>query len=176
MRYTLLAACTFSLGMLGCQKVSTDFQVEMEVDKVTGDPTILARGKMSQPYHPLHTGTFNYRYFNIDSGIALDGGGSLGAATLTISGSIFDGSTPDISFEASGIDFLDTAGAIRNVGNLSPIELISVLDHNGRSAPPRHIDVAASRNGGRVGGREAGDSSRRVMRFTGRRVDTGQET
>jgi hypothetical protein len=43
------------------------FQVEMEVDKVTGDPTILSMGKMSQPYHAQHTGAFNYRYFDADS-------------------------------------------------------------------------------------------------------------
>lgn len=43
------------------------FQVEMEVDRETGKSTILAMGKMSPPYHELHTGTFNHRYFNADS-------------------------------------------------------------------------------------------------------------
>jgi hypothetical protein len=43
------------------------FQVEMEVDKKTGDPTILTKGKMSRPYFDLPDGTFNYKYFNADS-------------------------------------------------------------------------------------------------------------
>ncbi len=43
------------------------FQAEMEVDKKTGEPSILAMGTMSPPYLALHTGTFNYRYFSADS-------------------------------------------------------------------------------------------------------------
>lgn len=43
------------------------FQAEMEVDKKTGTPSILAMGTMSPPYLALHTGTFNYRYFTADS-------------------------------------------------------------------------------------------------------------
>jgi len=43
------------------------FQVEMEVDAETGKPTILAMGTMSPPYHEMYTGTFNHRYFNVDS-------------------------------------------------------------------------------------------------------------
>ena len=43
------------------------FQVEMEVDKATGEPTVLAIGKMAQPYHELVDGTFNYKYFSVDS-------------------------------------------------------------------------------------------------------------
>jgi len=43
------------------------FQVEMEIDKVTGEPVILAMGKMSQPYQETPTGLFNLRYFCVDS-------------------------------------------------------------------------------------------------------------
>jgi hypothetical protein len=43
------------------------FQAEMEVDKKTGKPSILAMGTMAPPYLALHTGTFNYRYFSADS-------------------------------------------------------------------------------------------------------------
>jgi len=43
------------------------FQVEMEVDGKTGTPTILAMGKMSPPYQEHHSGTFNHRYFCLDS-------------------------------------------------------------------------------------------------------------
>lgn len=43
------------------------FQVEMEVDQKTGNPTILAVGEMSQPYHQKIPPTFDYRYFNADS-------------------------------------------------------------------------------------------------------------
>lgn len=43
------------------------FQAEMEVDKKTGKPSILAMGTMAPPYMALHTGTFNYRYFTADS-------------------------------------------------------------------------------------------------------------
>jgi len=43
------------------------FQVEMEVDKKTGKPAILATGTMAPPYHALPSGTFNYRYFSVDS-------------------------------------------------------------------------------------------------------------
>ena len=43
------------------------FQVEMEVDAQTGNPAILAMGKMSQPYIETPAGTFNHRYFCIDS-------------------------------------------------------------------------------------------------------------
>lgn len=43
------------------------FQVEMEIDKTTGTPVILAMGKMSPPYHAVHIETFSHRYFNADS-------------------------------------------------------------------------------------------------------------
>ena len=43
------------------------FQVEMEVDKKTGEPTILAIGIMSPPYHEQLDGTFSDKYFNADS-------------------------------------------------------------------------------------------------------------
>ncbi len=43
------------------------FQVEMEIDAETEEPAILAMGKMSKPYHEMHTGTFNHRYFCLDS-------------------------------------------------------------------------------------------------------------
>jgi len=43
------------------------FQVEMEIDRETGDPIILAMGKMSQPYQETPTGIFNHRYFCVDS-------------------------------------------------------------------------------------------------------------
>lgn len=43
------------------------FQVEMEVDRETGDPFILAMGKMSQPYQKTPDGKFNHRYFCADS-------------------------------------------------------------------------------------------------------------
>ncbi len=43
------------------------FQAEMEVDKKTGEPSILSMGTMAPPYLALHTGTFNYRYFTADS-------------------------------------------------------------------------------------------------------------
>jgi hypothetical protein len=43
------------------------FQVEMEVDKKTGNPTILAIGLMSPPYHEPLDGTFSDKYFNADS-------------------------------------------------------------------------------------------------------------
>lgn len=43
------------------------FQVEMEIDKETGTPAILSMGKMAPPYHEMHTGTFNHRYFCADS-------------------------------------------------------------------------------------------------------------
>jgi hypothetical protein len=43
------------------------FQAEMEVNKTTGKPSILAMETMAPPYLALHTGTFNYRYFNADS-------------------------------------------------------------------------------------------------------------
>ncbi len=43
------------------------FQAEMEIDKKTGRPSILAMGTMAPPYLALHTGTFNYRYFSADS-------------------------------------------------------------------------------------------------------------
>lgn len=43
------------------------FQVEMEVDKKTGEPSILAMGTMAPPYLALHMGTFNHRYFDADS-------------------------------------------------------------------------------------------------------------
>ncbi len=47
------------------------FQVEMEVDKETGKPTILSVGKVSPPYHELLEGTFCYKYFDPDSIIDL---------------------------------------------------------------------------------------------------------
>ena len=65
--------------------------------------------------------------FNVAPGVDLNGGAELGSATLTFTGSIFGGGAPDIQFSASGIDFLDTFNGVRNVGNLSPLELISVL-------------------------------------------------
>jgi len=43
------------------------FQAEMEVDKKTGTPTLLAMNKMAPPYHELVDGTFNYKYFSLDS-------------------------------------------------------------------------------------------------------------
>jgi len=43
------------------------FQVEMEVDKKNGEPTILAIGIMSPPYHEPPDGTFSDKYFNADS-------------------------------------------------------------------------------------------------------------
>lgn len=43
------------------------FQVEMEVDAETEEPAILAMGKMTPPYLDMHTGTFNHRYFCLDS-------------------------------------------------------------------------------------------------------------
>lgn len=43
------------------------FQAEMEIDKKTGTPSILAMGTMAPPYLAMPTGTFNYRYFTADS-------------------------------------------------------------------------------------------------------------
>lgn len=43
------------------------FQMEMEIDRQTGQSTVLAVGKMSPPYTELPEGTFNYRCFSPDS-------------------------------------------------------------------------------------------------------------
>jgi len=43
------------------------FQMEMELDRQTGQATILAVGRMSPPYTELPDGTFNYRCFCPDS-------------------------------------------------------------------------------------------------------------
>lgn len=43
------------------------FEAEVEVDAKTGDAALLAMKKMAQPYYEVHTGEFNYRYFNADS-------------------------------------------------------------------------------------------------------------
>jgi hypothetical protein len=43
------------------------FQVEMEVDKESGKASILAVGRMAQPYHELLEGTFCHKYFSVDS-------------------------------------------------------------------------------------------------------------
>lgn len=43
------------------------FQAEVEVDKVTGESTLLSVGKISQPYNDKPGKTFNHKYFNYDS-------------------------------------------------------------------------------------------------------------
>lgn len=43
------------------------FQAEVEVDKVTGESTLLSVGKISQPYNDKPGKTFNHKYFNNDS-------------------------------------------------------------------------------------------------------------
>ena len=46
------------------------FQAEVEVDKVTGESTLLSVGKISRPYNDKPGKTFNHKYFNFDSILA----------------------------------------------------------------------------------------------------------
>ncbi len=43
------------------------FQVEMEVSRKNGRPTVLAVGQMSEPYYQRTDSTFSYRFFSVDS-------------------------------------------------------------------------------------------------------------
>lgn len=43
------------------------FQAEVEVDRETGKPTLLAMYKMAPPYYELFRGNFCHRFFNVDS-------------------------------------------------------------------------------------------------------------
>lgn len=43
------------------------FKAEVEVEKKSGEATLLAVGKMVQPYHQRPDDQFHYKYFNVDS-------------------------------------------------------------------------------------------------------------
>ena len=46
---------------------SDRFQVEMEVSRKNGRPTVLAVGHMSEPYYQRSDSTFSFRFFSVDS-------------------------------------------------------------------------------------------------------------